>query len=367
MIGYRNGKILGDTRVMRDMIVKHILDVPSLKQQHIDAVMGRSGEPEIDNWLKELEQIYMGFIAVLCNNRARLRRKLRHLIVMAGTAELRAEKIDINCFNSKPPHNEENFVLSYYVIHLILRMMHMFLTLGFELQLYHVVDYLPVYWYLEYVTSVSISNLHKLNTPPGGSTAKAPRKKNKKKRSTDAAVTESLAELDSLFSRAYVRYLIGLLKLGYTIDIDTFGLRLGTAAARFEQRFTPFQHISQPPPAPYERYVYDLAMFEPIEAIKLFHGAAEHFQAAIRVCDKLLLAENRQLLSEHQVDTVQGYHKVATQNMVTARISAAKYVAQQRAQQNKGATPSSSETRPARNLPQFDFSHSSFCPVIKPL
>eukprot|EP01063_Lacrimia_lanifica_P003149 TRINITY_DN11681_c1_g2_i1.p1 TRINITY_DN11681_c1_g2~~TRINITY_DN11681_c1_g2_i1.p1 ORF type:complete len:822 (+),score=349.73 TRINITY_DN11681_c1_g2_i1:110-2575(+) len=108
------------------------------------------------------------YIYALCHNKARLRRKLANLFVDWGHVQGTAWDVDRVVFDghllSDPSVPEEiaqrSAPLSTVVYDFVLRLMALFLTTGFELDLYHASEMQGVVWYVQYITALRLDSMN---------------------------------------------------------------------------------------------------------------------------------------------------------------------------------------------------------------
>lgn len=146
-----------------------------------------------------------------------MRRRLAHIIPEWGLVEQKAESFDVQAtqdFIKKSvsiiqkwfinDEKDENFVFTIFCLDYTLESMNLFLTSGFELELYHHTEYLYMYWYMDAISGMIRQHSDKLNIIfQTGS--KQSKKKKQKPFTRDQIIRNKFVEIQNLLSRSLFR------------------------------------------------------------------------------------------------------------------------------------------------------------------
>ncbi|KAL9644541.1 hypothetical protein ABK040_009405 [Willaertia magna] len=360
-ISLSNSLVFGKYR-LQDWIENHIEnELITLTDIHISNIKLQKTKPELlyQEWLDALAQAYIKLCIAFSHNRSRLRRVLAHLIHEFGLAEQRAEQIDVTWLKldvNNPElirKNETKFSLSLFMIDVIIDIMHQFLILGFELELYSHDEYAYVTWYIDYITKIRLMNFSKIYEENNNIKKLKDKTKKKTKVSKYYPYTKLVTELHSLFFRGFFRFIMAMVKKGlYTNSSIESELPFTTDALRYTNRFKPFFNTAQPPPVTYEAFVSSNDLSQ-IGASDLFNSAKDHFsaiQTAIETCFRQEVIK-MQPTEKQQLEVLL---KVAKTNAISVVVCSR--LSPQDFKQN--------QTTPL--TPIFDFSMSRLFPVLKP-
>ncbi len=261
----------------------------------------------VQEFLEEFETAFFNLLHGWCNNRARFRRRLRRLIPMLATIESKAELLEASFFTKSNSTGNEDFLITHFVISVLLEAMKTYLLLGFELELYHTSEYKEVFWYLDYLTHVQVQNMRKLEaktTHPALPTGVKLQKKYLEKVaptttfSDESLMKISIFEIENCLARGLFRFLTALGRVGeYKMDSEDFGFTFGSNKARYETRFEVFLYVSQPSYVPFEDYC-KISSMPDSTPLDLFKSAEEHFVVANNIANTTLSRYTTQVKDE---------------------------------------------------------------------
>lgn len=273
------------------MVTKELSELPCITQYELDAIKNQDSIIDFPQWIHNLGRTLLLFFHALCQNRARLRSRLRELMPEFGILEQKAEQFD-RYIATKHKINEPPMIFTRYVMDYTIMSMNMYLTLGFELELYHHTEYLAAYWYLDYIVGYQIQNMNFLYS----SKTKKKVKKRSIKLQEQIAVKTQFLEIQDLLARGLYRFIAGLIK-SKKYKMNQF--RFSSPKARFENRFSSFYTVPQPMPVDYSAYA-KFADFSMLPTKDLMSSATEHFRAAKVSIDKTLSTLQKNLTPQQR-------------------------------------------------------------------
>jgi len=249
----------------------------------------------VKSFAERLGTVLNVYFRNLLNNRSRLRRKIAHILEDLTVLQNEGDELDEER-NRSENTGEPSRAFGIYVLELKLRMMALWLNLGFELEVYPKSEYYMIYWYLDYLLAVNVSNQRQL-LDLNRKELIDKNKKTKNKKSVQQQLKQSQAFTATFFiphyllaanmylTKGLLKLLGALRKLGY---LETKTYPYGDPEVRFLKRFSVFHRMQfQPQPLLYHHFTEITASEgDPVE--KMLQGAVDFFQQAKTYLEKIL-------------------------------------------------------------------------------
>ncbi|KAG2382885.1 hypothetical protein C9374_004852 [Naegleria lovaniensis] len=343
-------------------IEKHLeTEIISITDKHLQEMKKQAKKPEplYQEWITALSYLILKLLNGYTHNKSRLRRVLANLIPDLGTAEQRSELIDVTWLNIDVRNHElvrksdYMFSFSLFMIDFICEIMHQYLLLGFELDLYHHSELVQVAWYIDYITKIRSMNMNNLYA--------------KKKKTAGAPLnryqlySKLTSEVHNLYYRGLCRFILAINKKGlYTNMSAEKEYPLASDELIFTNRFKPFYSTNQPPPVTFEHYLIANNLTHVSEK-DLFDSAKDHFDAAVKAVDTILQQDIK--LAPYEKQHLEWIQKSAKTNSVSV------FVFSKHPPVTSSSSSSSSDTTPSPQphiMPIYDLSVSKYYPVLKP-
>jgi hypothetical protein len=255
-----------------------------------------------------VEEALVQLIRILNANKGRLRRRLIRWLPSWDMVQSEAEKID-NYFQTGSEFrvDKEAFYIANWVYRVKLLVMEHILYLGFELELFAQVDFLGVFWYLDYIYTIQLQNINR-----------ALALRTKKKESAPLVPSEWAYQAKQDLVRGLVRFLIALQIDGY-FDSGQ-GFDASVLENRFKHRFACFDHLSSPHLLSYESFLSGTNAGKNSASV-LYESAYQLFQSTVAQVKRL---KNSAVLSKQSAADLECVFKTAFGNSVSLKVIRAK-------------------------------------------
>ncbi len=211
---------------------------------------------------------------------SRQRQRIASMLQDWQLLQQKAQALDTRlCSELNIPEASYPRYFTAWTMGIVLRMMQQYLTLGFQLELYDVEEYVPMLWYMDCLSSTRMqvlqSTLQFLEQMNAHVNATAQNPSAQKPPPPTPAILQLQWEIQKLqvhraLGRGICQFLSALYRDGV---LKTTKYAYGSPLIRFEHRVAPFQVVDFPSPLQYEDFVHnnDFSKYEVLCLIGLTH------------------------------------------------------------------------------------------------
>jgi len=299
-------------------------------------------KPVLANYYTQFGNTFCDVFKVLCNNRARQRRKLGKM--MSKMQSLVAQAYDVSSavgavWFCRGIDDARTLDLQIFTNRFSVEFCIRYLLLGFELKLYAKHEFRMIWFYLDYLLGWIITTMtdatarhqeqlaSQAQAQPAGKQPTGKKNKNKKKKANKAKKQNHILEQQASAAKYFqaLRFFCKGLQYVHSAAekagrLEKVEFQFTSQRILFRKRFAPFEQLDYPPTVSYDSYVGQTNVSaEHITPAHLFNYSAKQFMQATQTLAELL--ESTTAPSPGTKEEWEKLQKVAKTNMVACRLA----------------------------------------------
>lgn len=246
----------------------------------------------VDNFINKCSPVFISLLQILGNNKARQREKFGHILDDLSTLQDEADNVDRILHSVLLQHKSPlNHLACFgsWILYNSLNIMNLYLTSGFELDLYSKYEYHYIHWYIcEVILNWQINTLNRteafLASAEQHFSAQPKKKSNKKK---NKSVYEKEIALLTAHRHTHSAYYQAMRAFKLEDLIKSPNQEFDCEEFRYSHRFSAFQCFSTPTVCSYYQYKEkDEQFINSFTLNKIYSFAQEHFDLARQAYEK---------------------------------------------------------------------------------